>query len=290
MAGPHPGGVRGPLGAGERVLLVDSKRRRHLVTLVPGARFHTHAGIIEHDLVIGQVEGTSVRTGAGARYVALRPTLAELVLEMPRGAQVIYPKDLAAILMLADVYPGARVLEAGVGSGALSMALLRAGAQVVGYEIRPDFAARARKNVAALAGSGLAGSGLAGSELAGASPEAYRVEERDVYEGINQSDLDRVILDLPEPWRVVGHAEGALRPGGILLAYLPSITQVTQLRDALSVSGFAMAETLEVLQRTWHVEGRSVRPDHRMVAHTGFLTHARLLVAPQGEPPRVDQP
>ncbi len=285
MAGPHPGGVRGPLGAGERVLLVDSKRRRHLVTLVPGARFHTHAGIIEHDLVIGQVEGTSVRTGAGARYVALRPTLAELVLEMPRGAQVIYPKDLAAILMLADVYPGARVLEAGVGSGALSMALLRAGAQVVGYEIRPDFAARARKNVAALAGSG-----LAGSELAGASPEAYRVEERDVYEGINQSDLDRVILDLPEPWRVVGHAEGALRPGGILLAYLPSITQVTQLRDALSVSGFAMAETLEVLQRTWHVEGRSVRPDHRMVAHTGFLTHARLLVAPQGEPPRVDQP
>jgi len=290
VAGPHPGGVRGPLGAGERVLLVDSKRRRHLVTLVPGARFHTHAGIIEHDLVIGQAEGTSVRTGAGARYVALRPTLAELVLEMPRGAQVIYPKDLAAILMLADVYPGARVLEAGVGSGALSMALLRAGAQVVGYEIRPDFAARARKNVAALAGSGLAGSGLAGSELAGASPEAYRVEERDVYEGINQSDLDRVILDLPEPWRVVGHAEGALRPGGILLAYLPSITQVTQLRDALSVSGFAMAETLEVLQRTWHVEGRSVRPDHRMVAHTGFLTHARLLVAPQGEPPRVDQP
>jgi len=300
VAGPHPGGVRGPLGAGERVLLVDSKRRRHLVTLVPGARFHTHAGIIEHDLVIGQVEGTSVRTGAGARYVALRPTLAELVLEMPRGAQVIYPKDLAAILMLADVYPGARVLEAGVGSGALSMALLRAGAQVVGYEIRPDFAARARKNVAALAGSGLAGSGLAGSGLAGsglagsglagASPEAYRVEERDVYEGINQSDLDRVILDLPEPWRVVGHAEGALRPGGILLAYLPSITQVTQLRDALSVSGFAMAETLEVLQRTWHVEGRSVRPDHRMVAHTGFLTHARLLVAPQGEPPRVDQP
>lgn len=285
MAGPHPGGVRGPLGAGERVLLVDSKRRRHLVTLVPGARFHTHAGIIEHDLVIGQVEGTSVRTGAGARYVALRPTLAELVLEMPRGAQVIYPKDLAAILMLADVYPGARVLEAGVGSGALSMALLRAGAQVVGYEIRPDFAARARKNVAALAGSGLTGSGLAG-----ASPEAYRVEERDVYEGINQSDLDRVILDLPEPWRVVGHAEGALRPGGILLAYLPSITQVSQLRDALSVGGFAMAETLEVLQRTWHVEGRSVRPDHRMVAHTGFLTHARLLVAPQGEPPRVDQP
>jgi len=265
--------VRGSLRAGERVLLVDNKRRRHLVTLAAGAKFHTHAGIVEHDQVIGQADGASVRTGAGARYVALRPTLAEVILEMPRGAQVIYPKDLAAIGMLADIYPGARVLEAGVGSGALSMALLRAGAQVVGYEIRPDFAARAEKNVAALAGSGLIGS----------SPAAYRVEERDAYEGIGEFDLDRVILDLPEPWRVVGHAEVALRPGGILLAYLPSITQVSQLREALSISGFAMAETLEVLQRTWHIEGRSVRPDHRMVAHTGFLTHARLLADHQGE-------
>ncbi len=246
---------------------MDNKGRRHLVTLVPGSAFHTHAGIVDHDQIIGRDEGTAVRSTAGARYLALRPTLAELVLEMPRGAQVIYPKDLAAILMLADVHPGARVFEAGVGSGALSLALLGAGAQVVGYEVRPDFAARALANVAAVAGTG----------LVERVPPPYRVEALDAYQGIAESDFDRVVLDLPEPWRVVGHAEGALRPGGILVAYLPSITQVAQLREELAPSGFGLAETLEVLQRTWHVEGRSVRPDHRMVAHTGFLTHARLL-------------
>ena len=185
------------------------------------------------------------------------------MLKMPRGAQVIYPKDLRPILLLADVFPGARILEAGVGSGALSMTLLRAGAVVMGYELRPDFAQKAQTNVAAFLGREVG--------------NRYRVEERDVYEGIDETELDRVVLDLPEPWRVVKHAETALHPGGILVSYLPTIGQVAQLREELAQSRFGMAETLEVLQRTWHVEGPSVRPDHRMVAHTGFLTAARLL-------------
>ena len=167
--------------------------------------------------------------------------------------------------MAADIFAGVKVVEAGVGSGALSMALLRAGADVVGYELRPDFAARAAANVAQL--------------LDRQHARRFRVEERDVYEGIVESGVDRVVLDLPEPWRVVPHAETAMHPGGILVAYLPTIGQVTQLRQTLADSAFGLAETVEVLQRTWHVEGRSVRPDHRMVGHTGFLTHARLLLA-----------
>src|SRR5206468_141684 len=204
-------------------------------------------------------------TTLGARLVALRPTLADYVLEMPRGAQVIYPKDLGPILVLADVFPGARVLESGVGSGALTLALLRAvgtAGHVTGYEIRDDFARRAQANVA----------GFLGDDV------PLTVEVRDVYDGIELDDLDRVMLDLPEPWRVVKHAEAALHPGGILLAYLPTIGQVARLREELASSAFGMTETLEVLQRHWHVDGQSVRPDHRMVAHTGFLTHARLLV------------
>jgi tRNA (adenine57-N1/adenine58-N1)-methyltransferase len=253
---------RGPVGAGERVLLIDPKRRRYLVTLKPGDSFHTHAGILAHDDVIGRPEGSTVPASTGRRFVVLRPTLADVVVKMPRGAQVIYPKDLGAILLAADIGPGMRVLEAGVGSGALSMALLRAGACVTGYEVRADFAARARANVAAWTGS----------------DAAYDVHERDVYDGIDEHDLDRVVLDLPEPWRVLPHAAQALRSGGILLSYVPSITQVAALRAQIERSPFGMAETSEVLRRTWHVEERSVRPDHRMVAHTGFLTTARLLV------------
>jgi tRNA (adenine57-N1/adenine58-N1)-methyltransferase len=253
-----------PFAAGDRVLFVDAKRRRHLVTLQAGGQFHTHTGVLEHDAVIGVDEGSTVRTTLGARLLAVRPTLSEYVLEMPRGAQVIYPKDLGPILMLADVFPGARVLESGVGSGALTLALLRAIGPVghlTGYEIRDDFARRARANV----------EGFLGTDL------PLSIEVRDVYEGIHESDLDRVLLDLPEPWRVVKHAEHALHSGGILLAYLPTIGQVARLREEIAGSSFGMVETLEVLQRTWHVDGQSVRPDHRMVAHTGFLTHARLL-------------
>ena len=250
-----------PLGAGERVLLIDPRGRRYLVTMTAGGMFHTHSGILRHDDVIGMPEGSTVPASTGRRFVALRPTMADVVLKMPRGAQVIYPKDLGAILLAADIGPGQRVLEAGVGSGALSMAMVRAGAEVLGYELRADFAERARANVRAYLGEAA----------------AYSVEERDVYEGIDLCDLDRVVLDLPEPWRVVPHARQALRPGGILFSYLPSVTQVAELRATLDQHGFALAETSELLRRTWHIEARSVRPDHRMVAHTGFLTSARRL-------------
>jgi len=261
-----PVGGRGPLGPGERVLLFDSKGRRYLVTLTRGAEFHTHAGPVSHDDILGGEEGEVVRSSRGGRYTVVRPTLSDVVLKMPRGAQVIYPKDLGPLLLLADVFPGARVLESGLGSGALSMALLRAGAEVTGYEIRPDFAARATSNVAGFLGE--------------AALERYQVSVRDVYEGIDASRLDRVVLDLPEPWRVVEAAETALRPGGILVAYLPTILQVATLRDRLARSAFGLADTVEILQRGWHVEGQSVRPEHRMVGHTGFLTSARLLGAP----------
>jgi tRNA (adenine57-N1/adenine58-N1)-methyltransferase len=255
--------VTRPFEVGDRVLLIDQKKRRYLIVLKPAGEFHSHAGIVGHDSLIGQPEGTTVRSTRTQSYLAIRPTLSDFVLKMPRGAQVIYPKDLGPILMLADLFPGARVLESGLGSGALSMAMLRAGADIVGYELREDFAERARANVSSFLGD--------------EAMSRYRVELRDCYEGIDETDLDRVVLDLPEPWQVVPHAEKALHPGGILLAYTPSIVQVMQLRDALEHSAFDLAETVEVLNRTWHVEGQAVRPDHRMVAHTGFLTHARLL-------------
>ena len=237
---------------GDRVLLIDPKRRRYLITLKTGGEFHSHSGFVPHDQLIGAPEGSTVRSTREVAYLAVRPTLSDFVLKMPRGAQVIYPKDLGPILMLADIWPGCRVLESGVGSGALSMAMLRAGADIVGYELREDF-------------------------LGPSTLERYRIEIRSCYDGIDERDLDRVVLDLPEPWQVVAHAEKALHPGGILLAYTPSIMQVVHLRERLAESSFDVPETLEVLNRTWHVEGQAVRPDHRMVAHTGFLTHARLL-------------
>ncbi len=252
--------------AGERVLLIDSKDRRYLITLAVNGMFSTHAGIVRHDEIIGQLEGIEVvahqrdeNRKSTRLLLVLRPTLGDLILKMPRGAQVIYPKDLGAILMAADLYPGARVLEAGVGSGALSMAALRAGCVVLGYEIREDFANRARANVRDFFGEDV----------------HYEVEVRDIYEGIDVRGVDRILLDLPEPWRVLEHAQSALVPGGIICAYLPSINQTSEFRAALDREDFEFAETFEILRRTWHIEGRSVRPDHRMVAHTGFITTAR---------------
>jgi tRNA (adenine57-N1/adenine58-N1)-methyltransferase len=251
------------LEAGERVLLIDPKERRYLLTLVVAATFHTHAGVIAHDDIIGGDEGRTIVGSTGRKFLVLRPTLSDVVLKMPRGAQVIYPKDLGAILIAADIGPGQRVLEAGVGSGALSMTVLRAGADVVGYELREDFAQRAIANVTATLGPG----------------SLYRVEIRDVTEGIDEIDLDRILLDMPEPHKVVAAASTALRPGGILLAYLPTINQTALLRQALDDDDapFGVSQTQEIIRRTWHVEARSVRPDHRMVGHTGFLTTARRL-------------
>lgn len=243
------------------VLLLDSKERRYLVTLEPGKEFHSHSGYVAHDDLIGTDEGTTAVSTRGGRYRVYRPTLSDFVLKMPRGAQVIYPKDLGPLLMLADIAPGVRVLESGVGSGALSMAMLRVGAEIVGYELREDFATRAQTNVERFLGK--------------EALTRYRVELRDCYEGIDETGVDRVVLDLPEPWQVVPHAATALRPGGLIVGYSPSIVQVMQFREALDEHGFELAESVEVLERSWHVDGVAVRPDHRMVAHTGFLTSAR---------------
>lgn len=255
-----------PLCAGEQVLLIDKKSRRYLITLDDQGMFHTHAGIIAHTEMIGRAEGVKVATNRGNKFLVLRPTLSDYVLKMPRGAQVIYPKDLGPILMHADIRPGVRVLESGVGSGALSMALLRSGAQVTGYEIREDFANRALNNIK--------------SYLGDEALSRYQIEHRDCYLGIDERGFDRVLLDLPEPWQIVGHAEAALVPGGIFLAYTPSVVQAMQLRERLTKSSFALASTIEVLERGWHIKGEAVRPDHRMVGHTGFLTTARLVESP----------
>jgi tRNA (adenine57-N1/adenine58-N1)-methyltransferase catalytic subunit len=255
--------VNRPFAVGDKVLLLDNKQRRYLITLTEGGEFHSHTGLFAHSDLVGQLEGTVARSTKGTPYVALRPTLEDFVVEMPRGAQVIYPKDLAPICMIGDIAPGVKVLESGVGSGALSMTMLRWGAEIVGYELREDFANRARANVRSFLGEGVM--------------DRYRVELRDCYLGIDERDVDRVILDLPEPWQVVPHAMEALRPGGILVAYCPSIIQVSQLREALHSKAWSGTRSLEVLHRGWYVEGVAVRPDHRMVAHTGFLTAARFL-------------
>ena len=268
VAGPEPGSsesdpaIGRPLQLGEMAMLIDHKGRRYLVTLAEGAEFQTHAGVLPHADIVGRSEGVQLATTRGQRLRVLRPTLSDYVLSMPRGAQVIYPKDLGPMLMLADIGPGLRVLESGVGSGALSMAMLRAGAEIIGYELREDFAARAQKNVRAFLGDEPMG--------------RYHVELRDCYEGIEAENLDRVVLDLPEPWRVVPHAATVLRGGGILVSYSPSIIQVSQVTEALRAGPWFEISTTEVLNRTWTVDGAAVRPDHRMVAHTGFLTRARL--------------
>jgi len=252
-----------PFAYGDKVLLLDSKQRRYLITITEGAEFHTHTGLFPHSDLVGQLEGFTARSTKGTGYIAMRPTLEDFVLEMPRGAQVIYPKDLAPICMLADIGPGVRVLESGVGSGALSMTMLRWGADIVGYELREDFANRAVANVRSFLGD--------------EALSRYKVELRDCYEGIDERDVDRVVLDLPEPWRVVPHALEALRPGGILVAYCPSITQVAQLRESMANRAWTGTRSLEVLHRGWYIEGAACRPDHRMVAHTGFLTVGRFL-------------
>lgn len=210
-----------------------------------------------------------VTSTGGEKLSVVRPTYAEFVLKMPRGAQVIYPKDVAMILMQADIYPGARVLEAGIGSGATTIALLRAvgdEGKVVAYEWRADFAERARKNIETFLGP------VANLDLRMGS----------VYEPIDPVEVDRCVLDLPEPHRALPQVGQALRPGGILVSYLPTILQVHKLTEDLRADrSWTSIWTQETLTRTWHVEGPSVRPDHRMVAHTGFLTLARRIELPE---------
>jgi tRNA (adenine57-N1/adenine58-N1)-methyltransferase len=249
---------------GEKALFIDSKKRRYLVTLNVEGEFHSHSGFVPHTSIIGQEPGIVVETTKGAKYIVLRPTLEDFVIEMPRGAQVIYPKDLAPMCMLGDIYPGARVFETGIGSGALSMTMLRWGAHITGLELREDFLNRAVNNVKSFLGED--------------ALSRYNVSLGDSYEDCPEGEFDRVMLDLPEPWRVTPTAEKILVPGGLMVAYTPSITQAVQVRESMG-KGWVDQRTLEVLHRTWHIEGMAVRPDHRMVAHTAFLTVARFVGA-----------
>jgi len=257
-----------PFAAGERVLLIDSKERRYLVTLAPGKQFHSHQGTVEHDAVLGELEGIRVQASKGGRLLAVRPTLSDFVLKMKRGAQVVYPKDIGLILVYADIHPGATVLEAGTGSASLTLALARAigeSGRLISYELREDHHAQGVANLNSW------------YEGLGGVPPNVELRVGDIFEGIDDVTFDRMVLDLPEPWRAVGTTTTALAAGGIVCCYLPTIPQVQQTVDALRGAGFGMIETFEGLVRTWKIEGQSVRPDHRMVAHTGFLITARKL-------------
>ena len=264
---------------GEQALLIDQRGKRHLLLLRKGETFHSDRGWIPHDTIIGQPDGSWVRTSKGMRYLALRPTLSEYVLDMPRGAQVIYPKDLAIVMFWADIFPGARVLEAGMGSGALTLALLRAvgpEGKVISYEQREDFARRALANI----------------HLRMGEVTNLAVRLRPVEEGLAEEEpVDRAVFDLPEPWLLVEPVARVLRSGGIFLSYVPTIIQSHQLSEALRRHpGYALLETFETLFRPWNIEGTSVRPFHRMVAHTGFLTVARRVVPEEGATlPRVEE-
>jgi tRNA (adenine57-N1/adenine58-N1)-methyltransferase len=259
-------GRRGPLRAGDRVQLTDPKGRLHTITLQPGREFHTHAGRFRHDELIGRPEGWVVRNTAGIDYLALRPLLADYVLSMPRGAAVVYPKDAGQIIAMADIFPGATVVEAGVGSGALSMSLLRAvgdrGA-LHSYERRADFADIARGNVEAFFG--------------GPHP-AWHLTVGDVAEALDQVDVDRVVLDLLAPWDCLDAVARALRPGGVLICYVATATQLSRVAEAMRDDGrFTEPAAWESMVRGWHLEGLAVRPQHRMVGHTGFLVTTRRL-------------
>ncbi|MDA1215428.1 MAG: tRNA (adenine-N1)-methyltransferase [Chloroflexi bacterium] len=253
-----------PLEAGEVVVLRDRRERRYRVKLKPGGEYHTHMGPLSHDDLIGHEEGGFVLTTKGNKFLVLRPTLTEAVQELPRHSQVIYSKDLGAILMHGDIFPGARVLEIGLGSGATSAAILRAIGQegsLVTYEVREEVIEGAKRNIAELV----------------TDPSNHTVQLRDAYEeGISEQGLDRIVMDVPEPWRLVEQAADALRPGGILLSYLPTVLQIHQLGIALQEERrFQLPETVELLERPWHVTKQSIRPEHRMIAHTGFITTAR---------------
>ncbi len=258
-----PGDERA-LEAGELVVLRDERGRRSLIELRSGGTWHSHAGALDHDRLIGAPEGTSVPTPKGVEIVALRPTREDFILKMRRGAQVVYPKDQAMIVGLADIRPGMRVVEAGAGSGALTLALLDAvgpSGEVVSVERREDHAVDARRNV----------------ERFHSGPVAnWRLELGDVADVLASTTAHRVVLDLPEPWSALEGAAKALSPGGILLTYLPSVPQVMQITEALWAHGsFTDVGTSETLVRGWDVDGLAVRPAHRMVAHTAFLTRAR---------------
>ena len=263
---PAPETVPGAFVPGDRVQLTDPKGRLHTVVLEPGKAFHTHRGAIEHDALIGAPEGSVVHSTAGTGYLAFRPLLADFVLSMPRGAQVIYPKDAAQIVGFGDVGPGMRVLEAGAGSGALTCSLLRAvgsGGSVTSYERREDFADVARANVGAFFGE---------------VPANWSLRLGDLAEHPAEEVVDRVTLDMLEPWAVLPTVAAALRPGGVLVGYVATTTQLSTYVEALRAQGtWTEPHAWESLLRPWHAVGLAVRPEHRMVAHTAFLVTVRRL-------------
>jgi tRNA (adenine57-N1/adenine58-N1)-methyltransferase len=287
---------RGPFAPGDQVQLTDPKGRRHLVILQPGKSFHTHRGALAHDELIGLPEGSVVLSSGGTPYIALRPLLADFTLAMPRGAAVVYPKDAAQIIAMADIFPGARVLEAGAGSGALACWLLRAvgeGGLVVSYERRPDFAEIARANVERFFGGPhpawqlrvgeRAGAAAAGGP-AGPAPDGGAA-------GGAAAGFDRLVLDMLAPWEYVGLAASCLIPGGLLCCYVATVTQLSTTVEAIRGQGsFDEPIAWESLLRGWHVEGLAVRPEHRMVGHTGFLITARRLADGVTAPPRRRRP
>lgn len=274
---PAPGS--GPFQAGERVQLSDPKGRLHTVTLTPGRQFHTHRGAIEHDALIGAPEGSVVGSTSGTPYLALRPLLVDFVLSMPRGAAVIYPKDAAQIITMGDVCPGATVLEAGAGSGSLTCALLRAvgpSGRVVSYEVRDDHADVAVANV---------------ETFFGERPATWTLHRGDVAEHPADEPVDRVVLDMLSPWAVLPAVAAALRPGGVLVGYVATTTQLSRLVEALRADGgFTEPASWETFVRGWHVVGLAVRPEHRMIGHTAFLVTARRLAPGVTAPARQRRP
>lgn len=256
----------GYFAAGDRIQLTDPKGKLYSFTIIAGKEWHTHKGWITHDELIGMPEGSVVSTTGGLAFTAFKPLLADYVLTMPRGATIIYPKDAAMIIGLADIYPGSRTLEAGVGSGALTISLLRAcgaGGSVHSVERRAEFAENARANV---------------ENYFDGHPENWRLSVGDLQEQIVLDSYDRVILDMLAPWECVDIAAQALRPGGVFMAYVATTTQLSATAEAMKSDGrFTEPESTETLVRGWHHEGLAVRPQHRMIAHTGFLIQSRRM-------------
>ncbi len=260
----------GPFRAGDRVQLTGPKGRLNTITLVEGAAFGTHRGDLKHDSIIGQPEGSVVRTQAGVEYLAFRPLLSDFVLSMPRGAAIIYPKDSALIVTMGDIFPGARVVEAGVGSGALSMYLLRAigpTGKLDSFERRPEFAQIAKANA---------------TTNFGAAPQNWDIHLGDLQEQlpikIQNGSVDRIILDMLAPWECIESCADALTAGGLIMGYVATVTQLSRFTEDLRKSGlFAEPEAFESMVRDWHLQGLAVRPEHRMIGHTGFLVTARRL-------------
>jgi tRNA (adenine57-N1/adenine58-N1)-methyltransferase catalytic subunit len=269
----------GPFRDGERITLSDSKGRRHSVVLAAGGRFHTTKGAIEFDELIGQPEGSVVRSVGGASYLAFRPLMEEFSVTMPRGAAVIYPKDAAQILVQTDIFPGARVLEAGAGSGALSMFLLRAigpTGRLYSYERRADFAQVAQRNVEA---------------FFGAPHPAWTLRVGDLVTELGPEPVDRAVLDMLAPWDCIEAVAGVLQPGGLLCCYVATTTQLGRTMDTLRVhGGFTEPVAREYQVRDWHAEGLAIRPGHGTSGHTGFLIFTRRLAPGVTAPARKRRP